>query len=1173
MHLVQLSTSGKKCLLIILGLITFSLYAQSNGASSIDRIEQDTAQANQWMQTGTFFQDSTQYDSALRYYQQAADVFERYARERVDTSLWQSYVACKTEIGLCYQKMRNFERSLQVFTATFQETQQYVGEANPDLASLSTKIGDVYYKQGLFEQAQANYREALVLQLAAVGEINDEVAYLYTSIGIIHAIQSEYKPALENFQKSISIKEAIHGKNDVSVANIYNNVGIVYREQGEFKKALATQRRVLNIKIAALEDDDPSIAASFHGIGAVLYDQGFYKEALDTLQMAVNTYIARLGESYLDLSYPYVTIGNIYQAQGLYDKALQYQQKSLKIGLANLGREDYRVAASYNNIGLAYLYMGAYEKALTNFQEALSIRLIVGEVHQQTARHYDNIGKVYLLTDDYEEALDYFQKSLDIRLVTLGEYHLFTAESYSQMATTYMRLKDYENALASYDKTLGIALKAWGDKHPEVASIYNNLGKVYRNQGDDQTAMAYYQKALAIRLEVLGTSHPKIADNYIDIGNVLADEELYQESLTHYQQSLLANTPDFTAMDFAQNPAITESVLSKQTLLVSLQKKAKVLRNRFAYDSHDLKDLSLAYQTYLNADQWIDAMRAGYERQSDKGELMKKAFYLYQEAIQTNLELHEQTQQDSFLYQAFTYFEKSRAMLLLEDLNNTQAKSFAGIADSLLEQEQEIIALLGSYEQNLLYETQKKNKADPTKITSMQNKIFALKHKADSINAMFETEFPQYYRLKYDVSVAAVQDIQANLLDEQTALIEYFIADSAVYIYLITDKTLDLIEVPHDFPLHEWVQQFQSSIYTWYLSGEGSEEKYQAYADTFSTTAYRLYQKLLAPIFNKHTLSQNLIIVPDGVLGYIPFELLLTEVPEHPTRFADHAYLIKDYQISYNYSATLLQEMKAKQHQSRPNNQLLAFAPSFEDEPLLASATPKVEAFRSGMGPLRFNIIEAQTISELLGGEALIGYDATEEQFINRAPQYRILHLATHGKANDKAGDYSFLAFANIPDSVENEFLYTRDLYTLQLNADMVVLSACETGIGELQRGEGILSLARGFSYAGAKSIITSLWSINDATTTELMESFYVYIKEGRSKDAALRQAKLDYLTSHPNEELHPFYWGAMVAVGDMTPIDTHGTSWWWILAGVVALGLGLGGYVYTRRKIHFKES
>jgi CHAT domain-containing protein len=166
-----------------------------------------------------------------------------------------------------------------------------------------------------------------------------------------------------------------------------------------------------------------------------------------------------------------------------------------------------------------------------------------------------------------------------------------------------------------------------------------------------------------------------------------------------------------------------------------------------------------------------------------------------------------------------------------------------------------------------------------------------------------------------------------------------------------------------------------------------------------------------------------------------------------------------------------------------------------------------------------------------IGGTLLVISDTST------AGDYRILHLATHGRADNRVGDYAFLAFSEIKDSIENELLYVKDLYNLELNADLVVLSACETGIGKLQRGEGIISLARAFAYAGAKSIVTTLWEVNDKSTSELMRYFYRELKLGKDKDEALRLARQRYFDKAAPRGLHPFFWAAFVPVGDMRPV------------------------------------
>ncbi len=227
--------------------------------------------------------------------------------------------------------------------------------------------------------------------------------------------------------------------------------------------------------------------------------------------------------------------------------------------------------------------------------------------------------------------------------------------------------------------------------------------------------------------------------------------------------------------------------------------------------------------------------------------------------------------------------------------------------------------------------------------------------------------------------------------------------------------------------------------------------------------------------------------------------------------------------------------MRDKKHRREPQYDFAAFAPFYNgDTTLLASMYAYDDLMRKDLQPLAFSGPEVAAAAKLMKGETIAGPAATEERFTSTAGNYRILHLATHGRADNRVGDYAFLAFNEIKDSIENELLYVKDLYNLQLNADLVVLSACETGIGKLQRGEGIISLARAFAYAGAKSIVTSLWSVNDKSTSELMRFFYRELRRGKDKDEALRLARQRLIREATVRNSHPFFWAAFVPLGDM---------------------------------------
>ncbi len=388
-------------------------------------------------------------------------------------------------------------------------------------------------------------------------------------------------------------------------------------------------------------------------------------------------------------------------------------------------------------------------------------------------------------------------------------------------------------------------------------------------------------------------------------------------------------------------------------------------------------------------------------------------------------------------------------------------------------------------------------------------------------------------------------------MNGRQALLEYFVGDSSIFLFALRPDAILVREVKKDFPLKKWVNDLREGLYLPYVNDTAKIDK-AAGAAQYARAAHALYVKLFEPVRDFLAGYRELVIVPDGELGYLPFDVLLTEAAQNPESHRTHRYLMQKHRISLAYSATLLRDMRDKQHTRAPAKSFLGVAPSFPggvpDSAMLASRGLPVRLYQNRPGRLFQNQAEVAAIQAELGGTALTGPDATEAQFMQQAGDYRILHLSTHGEADDEAGDYSYLAFTEQDDSLENEFLFNRELYNLRLNADLVVLSACKTGVGELKRGEGVISLTRGFAYAGAKSIVTSLWAVEETPTKMLMEQFYGNLKAGMSKDSALLEAKRAMLQSNYPE---PFYWAAFVPVGDMAPVPADAYfRWWWLLAG-----------------------
>jgi len=438
--------------------------------------------------------------------------------------------------------------------------------------------------------------------------------------------------------------------------------------------------------------------------------------------------------------------------------------------------------------------------------------------------------------------------------------------------------------------------------------------------------------------------------------------------------------------------------------------------------------------------------------------------------------------------------------------------------------------------------------------------IFKLKETKNKLEKYLANNYPEYYKAKYKNDVITVKEVQNMLVKDQT-LLEYFVGKENVFVFKIEVEKYNVKIIKKDFALIDLVQNIRNGIYNYWITplGKRTESMYDSLSQLYVDNASSLYSKIIEPIGN---ISNNLIIVPDDILGYIPFETLLITKPIAANNFKSHHYLGNQHYIYYNYSSTLWHEMLNKKHE---NKGLIAIAPVFQNSTFTNSK------YRSNnLSPLSWNIPEVKRINSIIGGDLLIGKNATKEKFESISNNYSIIHLATHAKLNDLNSSYSYLAFTNFDDTNDKGKIYVSDLYNYHLPLDMVVLSACETGIGKLERGEGIISLTRGFALAGAKSIINSLWEVNDKATSDIMTEFYKNLKSGLPKQIALHDAKQTYLNNQiENRTAHPFFWASFIPIGDMNSIHfAHKIKYYWILIIFVTI-LALFYFRHYLRSAH----
>ncbi len=413
----------------------------------------------------------------------------------------------------------------------------------------------------------------------------------------------------------------------------------------------------------------------------------------------------------------------------------------------------------------------------------------------------------------------------------------------------------------------------------------------------------------------------------------------------------------------------------------------------------------------------------------------------------------------------------------------------------------------------------------------------------------------KYYEFKYQPHFVTLEELQEKLA-HRDALIEYVLTDTMLITYVIDKNDINVIT-------QEIGPEFADECLEYYFLldkqnfSSGVRENYRRFVEL----GQKFYSILLEPCL-QYTDRKNFTIVPDGAITYIPFEGLLTG--EADTEYIDYLhlpYLIRDYSIGYSQSATLMFSERLK---SKPTeDKVLAFAPLYPKTGYDLDASYKRQA-EQGSGillPLGGIIKEVQSIKEMVPARVFMNEEATENNFKKFAPDYNVLHLAMHTIMRDDNPLYSYLAFTtadgnDLSDTVEDNRLFAYEIYNLPLNANMAVLSSCSSGFGKMHKGEGMMSLARGFYYAGCPSIVMTLWQVSDKSSSELMTDFYKYLKKGKSKQEAMRLAKIDYLDSADDLTSNPYFWSGFVVLGDSSPIYKKSVVAYWISILVVFIGL-----------------
>ncbi len=1058
------------------------------------------------------------------------------AQIKIDTTRASQYY--KEADSLLIQK--KYEESIALFNKALPEYKK--AKAWEKVASCYNKISENQWYKG--DESLLSAKKALEISTDYLMEGNKFEADSYDNIGFYHKGVPNYDEALQYYEKALKIREKIFPNEHLDIAKSYSNLGSVYWSTSKYKEALEFHKKALAINLKILGPDHSKTGRNYNNIGLVYDNLGKLDIALEYYKKFLNNTIRNSGSDDIYVGYSYVNMGVTYLNLKQNNNALSYFQKALPILLKENRLNGLK--AVYQNMGIVYDIKGEYDKALEYQKKSLEIASkIFGEQHPAIGVIYANISVIFHKKGDEKKEIEYYKKALEIYTASLGENHYLVALSYHNMGNTYSINKEYDKAQKYFNKALSIRNKIFDKNNPNISVSYSGIANLYFRQKMYDESLKYHKKGLTILQNSYGEQHPRAISLYNNIAFVYQIQKNHAKAITNFDKALLSNTKKKFQKGI-ENTFDPNHYSDWKLLLETLKGKAKTLKDLYQ-ESNDREFLNQSIVIYKNADVLIKNMRKIYQNYEDKVVFAKQVKEIYTDAINTYLLEYEEAKKRSSLTRIFYYMERSKSNILKELLNDSYAKSYTGLPNELLTTEKIIRTNRAFYISQILKEESKKS-IDTIKIEEYENELFNINRRRDSLNQSLEKNYPKYFKLKYNNDIVKTSNIQKQL-DNKTTLLEFFTGDSITYAFTISKNEIAVQELATP-KLTKQVEQFRKSI-----TSKNIQE--------FKKQSHLLYNALIAPV-KEQLKGDELVVVPDGPLWHLNFELLLTQndVSENP---GELSYLLKDYAITYANSANLLFNPFKKVTSEDEKEGCLAF--SFSDSTnIVTSKNISLATLRDTGDDLPGTRKEIRAIADIIDGQYYFGAEANEANFKKKANQYKIVHLALHGEVDNERPENSKLFFTKSNDTIEDNLLYAHELFALDIPSELTVLSACNTGTGKIAKGEGIMSLGNAFQYAGTKSLLLSSWEVPDNTAPELMRYFYTNLKAGMHKGKALQQAKLQYLKTADRYHKDPFYWGGFYLVGDSAPIQFRDTnSWYWIIGLGVLLILGL--FLYKRKR------
>lgn len=1027
------------------------------------------------------------------------------------------------------------------------------------------------------------------------------------------------KTAITDLKLAISIEEEI-GTDLRRLSWLYDSMGRAYQRTGDANSGYSFYEQSNVLRMSMTPPDTLLIIASLNNLHGVLFQQGKTKEAIEKLMEAY-----RLSGLTLNEDHPYniVLIDNLasmYKDNGEYEKGLKYAFKALSIKKKAVKNEDRsKLYKSYLYISNLYSKLFAYPKALNYLDTAHDIAIERGRIAGELMEVHINYS---VLSQNIDEQINHLKEALKnyqkLKYVDKGNLAII----YNNIGVSYSDKGDLNQALNNYLKAVQIRESISINSKSRLATSYQNLASIYQLKNNLPLAIEFLEKAIKALNDEYKNDEVNVIEQKLALSMVCAQAGETERSLDLIEECLASHKKIRNRKDFMYSVILIEKARffyksNEDSKALKFALEAKTIADTIEIQSNFKKALldqllSLIYNRigdYKAAEEASVDLLENFGFEKEKGKWLKKEVPKFSIAKGTgyywailkdkqnyNLEITDQevdfglellndminqsyfesgdkrlqdkarnhinfsleyyskkyleSHKDEYLGKIYDAIEQARSINLNRGLRKKTLLKM--IPDSILEKEQRIVVEYEIY-YNQFNQLDDESLLKQKDAQDIKNKLIELQEEKEQLNDYISKHYPEYQALKSDKGGLSFDEIQNFSKSNDKQLIYFHWADSILYSLFIAGDLTDLQVIPTD-SIAEEIKQFQSLISDRQLVYD--ELNFKIQKKDFSEKAESLFKKLIHSKFGLSN-EKEILIIADGPLVNLPFEILLTKEVDSNMSYAQFPYLLKDYTISYLISSQQLMPKKAKQNWQYD---YLGFAPNYKELAI------QNKAFRSADMPLLENKKEILEVAKNFNSKYFIDETAVKTNFLDYAKDAKILHLAMHAAINDSFAYSSYLSFSNTSDSIPNK-LYAFEIAQKILNNELVVLSACNTNVGDFQYGEGTQGIARSFQMAGSSNLILSHWLVDDQSSNFIIQKFFKHLSKDVSRSEALRQAKLDFLAQSNTFHAHPFFWASLNYNGHPSD-NSGGPKFNWILGLFMLLGIGILVVLVKKRLI-----